>query len=114
MADDRTDGDGAEALEEVVEDPRFRVMRLLVKALLMVMIAGVLVITIALLAKLNRAQITSVAGLAPEERLLAAEANAERVTLTVENAATGARRVIVLDGATFDPVREIVEPAPPQ
>ena len=94
---------------EAVEDPRLRLMRRLVSALLVVMIAGVVTITIALLIKLKRAQMTTVAGLSATEKLLSAEANAERVTLVVEDSATGARRVIILDGASFDPIQQIPE-----
>ena len=86
-----------------------RVMRRLVNILLIVMIAGVLVITIVLVVTLKRLGEPPVAGLAEQERIVSAEANAERVTLLVENLETGERRVILLDGRDLRPIGGVDE-----
>lgn len=88
------------------EDPRFRVMRRLVNLLLIVMIAGVLTIVIALLLKLKDASVTTVAGVAADERIIGAESGDGRVTLIIEGP-DGRQRVVVLDAINFRPLAEV-------
>lgn len=82
-------------------------MRRLVMALLVVMIAGVLAVVIALLLRLKDFKPVEIQPIRTGERIVGAEATAERLTLTLEDA-DGGQRVIVLDGANFQPLREIV------
>lgn len=95
------------------EDPRFRVMRLLVNALLMVLIAGVLTIVISILLALKRPSApppaADVPGLADGETLIRAEATESRITLVLEGA-DGGRRVIILDAATLRPITSLSAP----
>lgn len=82
-------------------------MRRLVNTLLVVLIIGVVAIVMALVLKLKETPIYGFAERKPSERIVEADATADRVTLLLRDAETGAERVIVLDGRTFLPVGEI-------
>lgn len=85
-------------------------MRRLVVWLLIVMIVGLTSITVALVSRLmNPGPV--IAGLAPTERIEAAEATPERITLTVVDQESGRQRVVILSGQTFRPLREIQDRA---
>ncbi len=96
--------------QEAPEDPRFRVMRKLVNILLVVMIAGTLSISIALMIKLKDLR-TPIHALAEGETIISATATEDRITLVLSGA-DGAQRVVILDAANFQPVREILTPKP--
>lgn len=94
--------------QETPEDPRFRVMRKLVNILLIVMIAGTLAISIALMLKLKDFR-TPIHPLGKGETIVSATATADRITLVL-SAEDGSQRVVILDAANFQPVREILTP----
>lgn len=84
-------------------------MRRLVTYLLVVLIAGTLSVVIALLLKLKEVDFDSeptvgVVGVGAAERLVGAEATADRITLMIEDAESGARRLVILDATTFEVV----------
>lgn len=97
------------------EDPRLAQMRRLVTILLVVLIVGVSTVVIALLLKLKdfavapvsaaagQAAEHAIAGIRPGERLVAAEADIDRITLLLEDN-SGVRRAVVLDGQSFQPL----------
>lgn len=97
------------------EDPRFRIMRRLVNALLIVLIAGVLTIVAALVLALKQSasppppSTTAIPGLAPSDRLIEAQATESRITLLIEGA-DGQRRVVILDARTFRPLSSLSAP----
>lgn len=84
-------------------------MRKLVNILLIVMIAGTLSITIALMIKLKDLR-SPVHPLAPGETIVSATATEDRITLVLSRP-DGAQRVVILDAAKFQPVREILTPS---
>lgn len=97
-------------------------MRRLVTYLLVVLIVGVSAVVIALLMKLKEirfdapppaagAVAQTIPGLQPGERLIGAEANPDRITLLLEDVA-GARRAIVLDGRSFQPLHAATDTRP--
>lgn len=103
------------------EDPRLAQMRRLVTILLVVLIVGVSTVVIALLLKLKDLTFAAAAptavesagervlpGLKPGERLVAAEADVDRITLLLENP-KGERRAVVLDGRTFQPLGAVTD-----
>ena len=102
------------------EDPRLAQMRRLVTILLVVLIVGVSTVVIALLLKLKdltfaaappvveRAGEQALPGLKPGERLIAAEADVDRITLLLEGP-DGERRAVVLDGRTFQPLGAVTD-----
>ena len=102
------------------EDPRLAQMRRLVTILLVVLIVGVSTVVIALLLKLKDFAVapiqlaptpaaeSQIPGLRPGERLVSAEADIDRVTLLLEDAA-GRRRAVVLDGRTFQPLGAVAD-----
>lgn len=92
--------------EDVVEDPRFRLMRRLVNLLLLVMIAGILAVVVAMMLKLKDFQ-PPVHPLKDGETIVSATASSDRVTLVLEGE-DGVQRVVILDGANFQPIREIL------
>ncbi len=75
--------------------------------LLIVLIAGTLAVVIALLLKLKSISFepseaaAADIGLGAGESLVGAEATAERITLLIEDAETGARRIVILDAETY-------------
>lgn len=86
------------------EDPRFRQMRRLVNALLIVMILAVMAITLALVLKLRDLPSIGVAPLRAGEELISATATADRITLTLRDNADGAGRLVILDARSFKPI----------
>ncbi|MEO1292282.1 MAG: hypothetical protein AAFV62_05540 [Pseudomonadota bacterium] len=97
----------AEPGDALPEDPRFAAMRRLVTLLLWVLIIGTVAVVLTLVWKLKQLPVNAVTGLRPGERLVEAVATADRVTLRLEDGASGEQRVIVLDGASFLPMAEI-------
>lgn len=90
--------------EPIPEDPRFATMRRLVNALLLVMIIGVVAVVLSLVSALRGlGDRPVIPGLDEGERVVSAEATAERVTLILESA-DGARRIVLLDAASFQPI----------
>lgn len=83
-------------------------MRKLVNLLLIVMIAGILSVTIALMLKLKDMR-APVHPLAPGERVVSATATPEGISLVIEGP-EGKNRIVLLDGTNFQPVREILTP----
>lgn len=105
ISDEKARASGAD-IEDAPEDPRLRMMRRLVTFLLIVLIAGTLTVVIALLLKLKSTDLSSddpvaAIGLGPSESLAEASSTADRITLVIENAETGARRVVILDAADY-------------
>ncbi|MCI4660809.1 MAG: DUF6476 family protein [Neomegalonema sp.] len=97
--------------EDFPEDPRLATMRRLVTGMLWAMIIGITTITLTLVWKIKQTPVQAVTGLQPGERLVSAEATAERVSLTIQGA-DGSSRVVVLDGKTFLPLAQIEGAAP--
>lgn len=96
-------------------------MRRLVTILLVVLIVGVSTVVIALLLKLQELTFSAappsavesagervLPGLKPGERLVAAEADVDRITLLLETP-EGERRAVVLDGRTFQPLGAVTD-----
>lgn len=83
-------------------------MRRLVNALLAVLIAGVLVIVIAVALRL-KADLAEKGFVerSPEERVAAVEATADRIAITLRHETTGSERIVVLDGRTFRLIGEV-------
>lgn len=106
-------GLSGEGSDEIVEDPRFRVMRRLVSALLIVLIAGTLAVVIALLLKLRSTSFggsstsASVIGVSAEEKLIRADATADRISLIIEHKETGERRIVILDAQDYSVVAAV-------
>ena len=92
-------------------------MRRLVTILLVVLIVGVSTVVIALLLKLKEISFApppaaaiehDIPGLKPGERLISASADVDRITLVLEDE-SGARRAVVLDGRTFQPLGAVAD-----